>query len=302
MVTADKSAPVFPQRAIHTERLPHSFHFNRKMKNRKSILTIFAVALIVFTGMAQEVPPENKNTIRVLSFNILHGATTNRDYNLDIIAKVINNANPDIVALQEVDYKTNRARKLDIITELALRTNMTSFFAKALDYDGGEYGGGLLSKWKYLQTKSIALPYKPDNEPRVAAKATIVVPSGDTIQFIGTHLDHLGDDSERIAQVRKINKMILGNKYPTILAGDLNDTPGSKPIEILESKWGSSYDKESPQPTFPSNSPEIKIDYVMFSPKNRWKVIETKIICDEIASDHCAYLVVLELLPGIMDF
>jgi len=34
----------------------------------------------------------------------------------------------------------------------------------------------------------------------------------------------------------------------------------------------------------------------MFYPANRWKVLETKVICDTIASDHCAYLVVLELL------
>jgi endonuclease/exonuclease/phosphatase family metal-dependent hydrolase len=267
------------------------------MKNRKTIFTIFAVALSVFKGMAQEVPPENKNIIRVLSFNILHGATTKGDYNLDIIAKVVNNTKPDLVALQEVDFKTNRAKKLDIITELALRTDMTSFFAKSMEYDGGEYGGGLLSKWGFLKTKNIALPHKPDNEPRVAAKATIIVPSGDTIQFIGTHLDDLGNNSERIAQVKEINKLLINNKYPAILAGDLNDVPVSEPIGILESEWGSSYNKDNPKPTFPSNSPEVKIDYVMLSPKNRWKVIETKVICDEIASDHCAYLVVLELLP-----
>ena len=34
----------------------------------------------------------------------------------------------------------------------------------------------------------------------------------------------------------------------------------------------------------------------MFYPKNRWKVLETKVIQDTIASDHCAYLVTLQLL------
>ena len=83
---------------------------------------------------------------------------------------------------------------------------------------------------------------------------------------------------------------------PTILAGDLNAVPGSTPINILEGIWTPSYDKEMPKPTYPSKEPQKKIDYVMFFPQNRWKVLETKVIPDPIASDHCAYLVTLELL------
>jgi len=42
-----------------------------------------------------------------MSFNILHGATVKNDFNLDTIAGVINSYNPDLVALQEVDFKSN---------------------------------------------------------------------------------------------------------------------------------------------------------------------------------------------------
>ncbi len=61
------------------------------------------------TAFSQEGSLEKKRIVKVLSFNILHGATTKGDFNLDAIAKVIIDANPDFVALQEVDYKTNRA-------------------------------------------------------------------------------------------------------------------------------------------------------------------------------------------------
>lgn len=267
------------------------------MKRQKAILTVIAVALAILSATAQKEPTENKNVIRVLSFNILHGATTKGNYNLNIIANVINKTHPDLVALQEVDYKTKRLKNIDLLSKLAEKTEMAPFFAKAMEYDGGDYGGALLSKYGFLRTESTILPHKPDNEPRVAAMATIMTSSGDTIQFIGTHLDHLGNNAERITQVNKINNALLNKEYPTILAGDLNDVPGSEPIKILESKWVSSYNKDDPQPTFPSNAPKLKIDYVMFSPRDRWKVIETRLVCDEIASDHCAYLVVLELLP-----
>lgn len=65
----------------------------------------------------------------------------------------------------------------------------------------------------------------------------------------------------------------------------------------VDFKWGSTYNKNNPKPTFPSNSPEVKIDYNMFYSRNRWKALGTKAICDSIASGLCAYLVVLELLP-----
>lgn len=266
------------------------------MKKLKYELLIIVAVFSSFTGMAQENSTDDRNIVRVLTFNILHGATTKGDFNLDVIANVINETNPDLVALQEVDFKTNRAKKLDLTTELALRTGMTSFFARAMEYDNGEYGEGVLSKWTFLQTRNIHLPHQSSSEPRAAAEATIIIPSGDTIQFIGTHLDHLKENRDRIMQAREINKVFIDNEYPTILAGDLNDVPESKTIEILESEWGTSYDKS--EPTFPSNFPRVKIDYVLFYPKTGWKVLETKVICDEIASDHCAYLVILELLPN----
>jgi endonuclease/exonuclease/phosphatase family metal-dependent hydrolase len=173
---------------------------------------------------------------------------------------------------------------------------MIPLFAKAMKYDGGEYGEGVLSKYTFLQSRNIALPYSPGNEPRAALEIITELASGDTIAFVGTHLDHTKDEKDRVAQAKKINEVLALNKYPTILAGDLNAIPGSTPINILEELWTASYDKKDPKPTFSSDEPTKKIDYVMFFPKNRWRVIETKVIQDPIASDHCAYLVTMELL------
>ena len=200
-----------------------------------------------------------------------------------------------MVALQEVDYKTNRAKKYDLVTELAWRSKLAPLFARAMPYDGGEYGEGILSKWSFLSTRNVPLPYSPGNEPRAAAEVTVIIDSGDTISFVGSHLDHLNEDTDRVSQAKEINRVFRQNQHPTILAGDLNDIPGSTAMNILESYWTASYDKDNPGLTFPSTIPEKKIDYVMYSPKGSWKVLEKTVIQDSIASDHCAYLVVLEL-------
>ena len=132
--------------------------------------------------------------------------------------------------------------------------------------------------------------------PELHWEVSTVLSCKDTISFIGTHLDHLQNETNRIMQVRQINKVFSSNTYPTILAGDLNAEPESETINILEEIWTASYNKDNLQPTYPSNNPLKKIDYVMFYPKNRWRVLKTEVIQDPVASDHCAYLVTLELL------
>lgn len=264
----------------------------------KSKIIIFIAILFSSHCSWPQIPIDSTKIVKVLTFNILHGATTKGDFDLNAIAKVIIEANPDFVALQEVDYKTNRARQYDLATELGWRLKMVPVFGSAMDYNGGEYGEGILSKYTFLQTRNVALPFSVGNEPRTALEVISVIRSGDTIAFIGTHLDHLKDEKDRISQVNKINEVFTSNTYPTILAGDLNAVPGSDPINILLEEWTASYDAKNPAPTFPSINPLKKIDYVLFYPENRWKILETDVIQDSIASDHCAYLVTLLLLDN----
>lgn len=262
------------------------------MKLKAVLLPVFFLAMNV--SFAQK-EAKGKTIVKFMTFNIYHGATMKGDFNLDVIAKVINDANPDFVAMQEVDFKTNRAKKYDLVTELAIRTKMSGLFAKSMDFDGGEYGEGILSKHSFVSSRNVNLPYTKGNEPKNAVEVVSVLPSKDTIAFIGTHLDYKDDETDRINQVKKINEVFIKNKYPTILAGDLNSLPESNPMKILLEKWGTSYDAKNPLKTWPSDKPEKTIDYIMFSPKKRWKVISKEVIDNAVASDHRAYVVTLEL-------
>lgn len=260
-------------------------------------LKVSIVLLLIFTiaQIQAQTKDGNKKIVKVLSFNILGGRTTKGDFNLDVLANLIKKTNPDFVAMQEVDYKVNRSRKYDLATELGWRTKMAPIFARAMYYDGGEYGEGVLSKYSFLSTRNVSLPYIEGEEPRAALEIVVEIASGDTIAFIGTHFAHEGNAGREI-QAKKINQVFSKNKYPTILAGDLNAIPGSGPINTLEEMWQSTYDRENPEPTIPSDNPKVKLDYIMFYPKNRWKVLDKKVIADTYASDHCVYLVTLELL------
>ena len=267
------------------------------MKNINQINMVrLLIACLISSSVWSQSQIDSTKIVKVLSFNILHGKTMKGDFNLDVIAKVIIDANPDFVALQEVDYKTNRAKKYDLVTELGWRAKMAPIYARAMHYDDGEYGEGVLSKHTFLSTRNVPLPYITGDEPRAALEITTVLPSKDTISFIGTHLDHLKLETNKKMQAKELNKVFSSNTYPTILAGDLNAEPESDTMNILESFWTASYNENNPKPTFSSEHPTKKIDYVLFYPKHRWKVLKQEVICDTIASDHCAYLVTLQLL------
>ncbi len=232
-------------------------------------------------------------TIRVLTFNILHGATMKNDGNLEVIAQVILDLDPDLVALQEVDVRTGRVSGRDLATDLGQRTRLHPLFARAMDYDGGEYGVGILSRYSFRSTRALALPFTGENEPRTALEAVVELPCGQLLAFIATHLDNASAE-DRAAQARIINQEFGNSDLPRLLAGDFNATPESEAITILKEAWTPTDGPDAP-PTFPSKKPEIKIDYVFFAPQDRWVVKETRVIENTVASDHFALLATLEL-------
>lgn len=269
------------------------------MKMRKSLISGMAVVVLLMfpcSELTSQMPVDSTRVVRILTYNILHGETLKGDFDLDRIAAVITQADPDLVALQEVDFRTNRALNMDLVGELGQITGMVPLFGRAMPFDGGEYGEGILSRYSFLATRSHPLPAREGKEPRAALEVQVVLPGGDTISFIGTHLDHTRDETDRIAQASKLNDLFTQRDMPTILSGDLNARPESSAMSILFSEW-----KEADPahiPTMPSLAPRSKIDYILYRPINRWRVIESRVICDTIASDHCAQLSVLELLPA----
>jgi endonuclease/exonuclease/phosphatase family metal-dependent hydrolase len=259
------------------------------------ILLIILVVEICAGGCAGT-KHESPVRVAVLTYNIYHGEDANGGSNLDGVAGIINSLEPDFVALQEVDNKTRRAKGLDLTSELSQRTGMQGVFGKAMDYDGGGYGEAVLSRYPIIETKNNPLPHTPKAEPRAALEIHIELPGGVKMAFAGTHLDHQRDQSNRMMQAKRIMELYENCDLPIVLAGDLNATTGSDPINLLLGKWTAAA-RDNPRPTFPSTKPSRRIDYILYKPKGRWKVVEVKVIDEKIASDHCPVFAVLELLP-----
>lgn len=251
----------------------------------KQLLLLFTFA----TSAAQA-----QQHIKVLTYNIHHGENVRGEQQLQGIANVILATDPDLVALQEVDSMTQRTGKTDQLKELAAQTGMYIYFGKAMNYDGGGYGTGILSKFPIKTQYSIALPPNgAGSEPRVAAVVTVRVPGRDSIlQFVSTHLDHLDAPAGRLQQVSMLLQQFQP-QFPAIVAGDFNAVPDTKEIGLMTAHFIDA--TQSLGATWPSEKPEKKLDYIFLSGKHKWEVKNASVIGEAVASDHRPVLTELEL-------
>ena len=249
-------------------------------------------------GACQAPSTDASDTLTVLSYNIHHGEGTDGVFDLERLAQIIREADPDLVALQEVDAKTQRAGGVNQAAELARLTGMEVLFGEAIPYSGGSYGDAVLSRLPIEAELIWKLPAEPQHEERVAVGILVRLPSGERIRFLGTHLDHTRDPSDRVRQAQSILEQAFpaGKKVPpTLLLGDLNAEPGSQPMKVLLERFHSA----APDgiPSYPSDQPTKAIDWVLYTPADCWEVLEVHTIHEPVASDHAPLRAVLRYKP-----
>ncbi|WP_188316213.1 endonuclease/exonuclease/phosphatase family protein [Chitinophaga agrisoli] len=232
--------------------------------------------------------------LKVLTYNIHHGQNMQGTLDLQGIANVILATNADLVALQEMDSATARSQGADQLKELASLTGMYTYFAKSMDYDGGAYGTGILSRLPIVHGERIALPGSNGQEPRVAGIATIRLPGDSLLQFVSTHLDAGNEPAERINQANALVQHFSAAKTLVILAGDLNAAPVAKETSLLKQLFADA--TQSAGPTYPADTPTVKLDYILLYPKHRWNVIAPRVIQETVASDHRPVVCEIEVL------
>lgn len=267
------------------------------------ILLLLSVIFIHCTN--RQLPNTNpefadSSGLRVLCYNIHHANPPSKPdvIDVDAIVRVINDQKPDLVALQEIDAHTTRSGSALHESEyIASKTGMRSYFAKGIDYGGGEYGIAILSKYPIDNMKRYPLPTieSTKGEPRVLATAEVTLPGNKKILFACTHLDALSTDTNRVLQITRILEILKPQSLPVILAGDLNADPSSKTISLLDSYFTRSCVATSCPFTIPQDKPRKTIDFISFAPKEKLAVKLHRVVDEKYASDHLPVFAVFEL-------
>ena len=254
-----------------------------------------ALAAACTTVRSNEAPRD----IRVLVYNIHAGKDANGVDNLARVAELVGSTNADIALLQEVDRGTTRSGKVDQPGVLSRATGFNVAFGKTLDYQGGDYGIAILSRWPISDDTLIRLPVNPPQarsaglyEPRGALRAIIQVPGG-SIEMINTHIDASREDFYRKQEMTTLLQLAALGR-PTFIGGDLNAEPGSAVIEMvrgspLRDAWAECGSGSGL--SYPAGKPVKRIDYLLVP--SGWRCVSGSVIETE-ASDHRPVLFVLQ--------
>jgi len=238
--------------------------------------------------------------IKILTFNVLHGERVDKPStpNLNELANLLIQIQPEVIGLQEVDSMTLRSAHLygepiDFIKKLTRETGYKGYFASAMEYDSGAYGGGLLVK-KGSNYHKINLPNPAGGEPRTMAWVKAELKTLEEFYFGSTHLCHEFEEN-RIAQLDSILSYADSLDKSVIWVGDLNFSSDSAEYQRIPDYW-----KEAGavagdfQNTYGSLDNGARIDYIWYDSR-KFDLVEYKVLKHITFSDHYPVWAILRM-------
>lgn len=213
--------------------------------------------------------------LRVMSYNIRVGVGMDSKTNLERTAEVIRRVNPDYVGLQEVDSVAERTDWVDQAKELGRLTGMHPIFAPAIERSQGLYGIAALVKEKPLAIRNISLPGEEE------LRTFLVLEYPDYL-LCNTHFS-LRKPS-RLQSIEIIRNTLAAYNKPAIITGDFNMNPASEECLKMGETWALLSD--STQLTFPSDCPNVTLDYIWGHQGHTYTVKRYEVINEPMASDH----------------
>lgn len=234
--------------------------------------------------------------ITAMTYNICSGRNLAGEQDLRHAASVIRQFQPDFVTLNEVRNHSQDVGPINQAHELGRLTGYYAVFGRSIDYLGGEYGNGLLTRLPLLSSEVIHIP---DPEPvgqgfyehRTILKSVLLAGERE-ITVLCTHFGLMED--EQTLAVQTALATIQGEKNPVLFMGDLNLTPAAPILAPLRAALQDTAPDGLPL-TFPSDQPRMKIDYILHTPHFTCRSVESP---DTQCSDHRPLMAVLEMGEG----
>lgn len=230
--------------------------------------------------------------VRVMTYNIHQGFDAYGRHGMEAIAQVIEDEDPDVVALQEVSRGWLINGSVDTLVWLSRRLGMAYAFGPAAD---PVWGNAVLSR---LPIRRAGNHLMPNNDDIVMDRGfmtiEIDVGGGEVLAVLATHFHHEEEDSvHRMPQTRAILEAV--EAHNTVLLGDLNALPDHPEIVLIaDAGFVDAFAAAGPPGdgfTWPTDELEQRIDYVWTSPD---LTVTDFSLPMSTASDHLAIAVTVD--------
>ncbi|MCA9556950.1 MAG: endonuclease/exonuclease/phosphatase family protein, partial [Myxococcales bacterium] len=191
---------------------------------------------------------------------------------LPLLVDALAEVDPDLLALQEVCRAPDDSEDAlpALLDALAARTGRVYAHHRRethLAWDTWQEGVALVSAFDVLDRADAGLP--AERLPRAAVALRVQTPLGPAVAAV-THLAAEADQAaQRVQQAEAAVAVLDGLAQPgdlRVLMGDFNEVPGGDAVAAtlaagFTDAW-SAVQGAAPGPTFPSDAPARRIDYV----------------------------------------
>jgi len=258
------------------------------------VLALFLLISPLIGAVAWRAPepvPGEGFPVRIMTYNLHNGFNPSGHLDMEALAQVIEENDPDIVALQEISRGWIISGRLDMLVWLSQRLRMPYIFGPTAD---PIWGNAILSRYPIVEYTLHELPPHDIRLQRGFTVAQIDVGNGTQLQLIATHFHDPDPDTEvRQLQSKAIIDFWDGASL-TVLLGDLNAEPDDREMEMLRQAGlvdAAASVGGTPGLTFSSVELEKRIDYIWVSPD--LKVTDAKVLATT-ASDHLPVVAIID--------
>lgn len=234
---------------------------------------------------------DTDNSLTLLSINAGNGLSSGQ-YSLLNLNALIRNNDPDIIALQNVDFRTTDISGRDLVTELTYRLiqngqKRQGLFTPIKKADSGEKGLGLIRRDCFEGTERVVLEHG-----LILHSINYTLKSG--IQITVINCEFSENEETMQMQAEALVEYADRIKSNTIIATSINVDPNSKVIKTLERKFRCSCHFND-EKTYPASSPEHRYAYILTPLNQNWGTESVEIIGDESVSDHKGIMIKIGL-------
>lgn len=227
------------------------------------LLMLFLIFNIIPLHAQTDLPESTYVELTVVTYNINHGKGVDDLYSSIRIARTLEQYEPDLIALQEVDMGTNRVNQDLQIEIIAKHLEMFYLFGKTINRIGGEYGNAILSKYPIISSQNSDI--SPDNtsEKRRLLRATVDL-GFRTLKFYSTKFGIM--DEEKKYNSQRIGKFMkrMDPDDPVIIGGDFGVKPFSPLLNSLMNNLidlGTKFNSSTA--TYPTTLMSRRLDYIL---------------------------------------
>ena len=229
--------------------------------------------------------------LKLMTYNIHSGVGVDRRYDLGRIRQVLNDEQPDIAALQELECGSSGVSADDQTALLAGDRALESSFCATRPAGEGSFGIGVLSAFTVVHQQQYDLSYGTRREPRYCLRVDLEVAPGALLHVFNCHLG-LGARERTYQRKRMVSDAILLStdlRHPVVVMGDFNDRPISVVNGTLRKHFTDAFAAGGRRwgPTFKAGPIPLRLDHIYVSRNIR--VLDCWVRDDEltrVASDH----------------